>query len=98
VTYEIDDLSKHIFQHYNFTYVVDFTNKQCFIIDHEDDVDPIVMFNIKRNPTGWVYKSSGLTEDAPFIDNTDDEWSEHMDNKYLEYIRTLIVNQTEITE
>ena len=92
MTDNTDDLSKHIFQHYNYTYVVDFANKRCFVIDSEDDIEPVVMLDIKKNPNGWVYKSSGLTEDAPFIEDTDEEWANKMNCKYMEYIKTLVIN------
>lgn len=91
MTCDQDDLSKHIFLHYGFTYVVDFTKRKCFVIDTEDEEEPIATIDIQKNIKGWDYKSSGLTEDAPFIENSDDEWSDKMNYRYMEYIKMLIV-------
>ena len=89
------DCSKHIFDHCECIYVVDFASKLCWVISPEDKDEPISALDIQRNTDGWGYKASGLTVDAPFLSNLDDEWSMKMNCRYEDYISNLIISSGE---
>ena len=86
-----EDFSKHIFDHYDCIYVVDFSQKLCWVVDAEDKDEPISTIDIKKNPSGWSYKASGCTADAPFLENLDEDWSAKMDCRYRDYVNNLIL-------
>lgn len=83
------DRSKHIFKHGLMTYVVDFAKKICWLIDSEDDDDPISTLRLRREyPSKWYFRHVGFK--GEYAENTDDEWAGKIEDRYKDYVSDLV--------
>lgn len=89
-----EDKSKHIFEHGFMTYVIDYAKKLCWLIDSTDKEDPISALELQRQfPSRWFYRH--VDSGKEYTENFDEEWTDHVENKYRDYIGTVVAGEDE---
>lgn len=81
-----------IFEHADFIYVFNFDKMICWVVQDEDQQDPIATLTIEhRGPSDWWYRVRVAPADAPFTRELDQDWCQKVEAGYAQYINTIIV-------
>lgn len=82
------DYSKGIFLYEDQTYIVDITGMMCWMIDINDDDDPITAWEIVRDRGKWTWRHVGF--DGPYAQPLDDDFNFLVENIYKKYTQAMI--------
>lgn len=81
-----------IFEHAGFIYVLNFNKMMCWVVNDEDQEDPIATLQVEhRGPHDWWYRVSGAPRDAAFTKDLDQDWCAKAESGYARFINKIIV-------
>lgn len=81
-----------IFEHADFIYVLNFDKMICWVVQDEDQEDPVATLKVEhRGPCDWWYRHNLAGKDIPFTKELDVDWCEKVESRYAQYINKIIV-------